>query len=351
MRMGILLSLTTVAAACSDPDDRPGIGTSRATADHHLHLSSEGAAVHLDSAMVALGEGEEDAPPSRGRTAAEAIAALDSAGVDLGFVFSNAYMFGMPEAPTDDEAERVRSENEYVLSEAARYPTRLVPFCSLNPLRSYALDEVARCGDDLRAGGLKLHLANSDVNLGDSAHVAALRTVFARADRVGLPLVVHLRTRAPAYGAREADIFIDSVLSATARVPVQVAHMAGWGGYDENTDEALGAFARAIGDGRIEADRITFGLGAVVFDPEAAAGDTAMAATVREANARLAGRIREIGVDRVVYATDWPSWPPVPEPVLGIRLNRELIRRALPLDPDELDRLFNNVGAAFDWMR
>lgn len=334
-----------------EADDDPATLPSQmalASADHHLHIRSQAASEHLDRLEIALGERDaDDGEPTLPLTADDALAALDAAGIEGGAVLSNAYMFGMPEAVADDEAAKVRAENDYVATQVALHPDRLVGLCSVNPLKDYALAEVARCGADDRIAGLKVHLTNSDVDLRDEVDVGALSSVFSLADSLGLAIVVHMRTRAEDYGAQDVEVFVDRVLSHAPSVPIQIAHMAGWGGYDDATDSALGAFAAALEGGRLAANNITFGLGAVVFNPEAAGADTALAEQVRASNERLAEKIRELGIERVVYATDWPSWPPVTDITTGIDRNAQLLRSALPLTEAELDRLFANVGPMF----
>lgn len=319
--------------------------------DHHLHLASAAAADHLDRVREAMGEGPADDAPSRPTTAEDAILAMDTAGIARGLVLSNAYMFGMPEVAVENEEALVRGENTFVVTEASRFPARLIPLCSVNPLKDYALGEVARCSGDPAVGGLKLHLANSDVDLRRPEDLAALRVVFEAAAAGRLPLLVHMRTRHPEYGADDAEIFIDQVLPAAGSVPVQIAHMAGWGGYDDATDAALWAFVTAIEEERLDASGLTFGLGAVVFSPDAAGPDSTLAASVVQGNARLAERIRALGTDRVVYATDWPSWPPVEDRREGIARNVDLIRGALPLSEDELAEVLDNVGSIVAWER
>ncbi|MDX1578526.1 MAG: amidohydrolase family protein, partial [Gemmatimonadota bacterium] len=169
--------------------------------------------------------------------------------------------------------------------------------------------------------------------------------VVAALGRAELPTVVHVRNREDGYGAEDVRIFIDEVLPAAPDLPVQIAHMAGWGGYDGATDAALGAFIEAIRAGRLDASRVTFDLAAVVFQPEAAGADTALARSVREANARLAERIEELGAERVVFATDWPSWPPGPEPAEGIAANLRLLETALPLGDAAWRVILSNVNA------
>src|SRR6185295_6155629 len=104
-------------------------------------------------------------------TADRLIHLLDSAGARRAVVLSEAYWFGSPLMPgidrsvsIADEQASVRAENDGVADQVARYPNRLVAFCSVNPLKSYAIQELERCAADPRFSGLKLHLANSDVD-------------------------------------------------------------------------------------------------------------------------------------------------------------------------------------------
>lgn len=216
--------------------------------------------------------------------------------------------------------------------------------CSVHPLKPYALDEIARCSDDLGLPILKLHLTNSGVDLRSPDHLAALRDAFASLSDRGMGAVVHMRTVADDYGATDARRFIDDVLSRTPDVPVQIAHMGGWGGYDSGTDAALGEFVKALADGRLDRNHVRFGLAAVVFQPAAAGADTALARSVEVANATLAARVRELGPELVVYATDWPSWPPVPDSTGRISANIRLIRTELGLTDAELAVVFRNTG-------
>lgn len=326
------------SAWVAEPKRRPAV----LSADHHLHIQSEAAAAHFDRLGEVYGE---EGPPAQVRTASDAIAALDAAGLEGGVVISSSYMFSAPDLVIDAEREMVAAENDDVAKQVADYPDRLVGLCSLNPLSDFAIDEAKRCLGDDRMGGLKLHLANSDVDLRRESHVRALAAVLEVAAELESPVLIHLRTRHEDYGATDVGVFID-LLSTLPSLEVQIAHMAGWGGYDDATDAALGTFVTALEEGRIESTRITFGLGAVVFLSAVAPTEEA-AAAVRAGNAKLAERVRELGAGRVVYATDWPGWPPGVEAEMGIAKNIELVRAELPLTSDELDRILSNVGSFF----
>ncbi len=299
--------------------------------DHHLHLGS--------ATTGRLAETPRDAT-----TAEQAIEALDEAGIESGLVLSLAYWLGAEDLPPDEEIRLVREENDYVAAQVAASGGRLTGACSIHPLKPYASEEIARCSQDLGLPILKLHLTNSDVDLRSPAHLAALRDVFAALSDRGMGAVVHMRTAADDYGAADARHFIDEVLSPARDVPVQIAHMGGWGGYDAATDAALGEFVDALADGRLDRDYVRFGLAAVVFQPAAAGADTALARGVAEANETLATRIRQLGPERVVYATDWPSWPPVPDPAARIAANVRLVRAELGLTDAELAVVFRNMG-------
>ena len=184
--------------------------------------------------------------------AARLITLLDEAGIRQAAVLSLAYMYGNPNRPpVEREYDAVKAENDWTSAQVAKFPDRLVAFCSVNPLRPYALEEIARCARDPQLKrGLKLHFGNSDVNLTNPADAARLREVFALANRQRMAIVVHARTtisKQRPYGAEHARVFLDTLLPAAPDVPVQIAHLAGSGGYDEaGLDDAVGVFVDAI---------------------------------------------------------------------------------------------------------
>ena len=256
--------------------------------DFHQHVFSE--------RIVAL------AGPDAGLKqldAREVVALLDAAGIRKAVLLSTAYMFGSPRRQVTDEYARVREENDWTAAQAARYPDRLIAFCGFNPLKDYALAELKRCAalPGLKRG-IKLHFGNADVQLDDPAHVEKLRQVFAAANAARMAIVVHLRAnirnKRP-YGAAQARIFLDSLMPAAPDVVVQVAHLAGSGpGFDDPPARAvLAALAQA-------ARRREAGTRNLWFDVASIAGRDLTPADAAE----VALRIRQVGVDRVLYGTD-----------------------------------------------
>lgn len=230
----------------------------------------------------------------------------------------------------EDEYARVREENDWNAEQVRQFPARLIAFCGVNPLRDYALTEIDRCAHhpQLRAG-LKLHFGNSDVQLSLPDHLARVQAVFARANRHRMPVLVHLRPtidlKRP-YGAPYARAFLDHVLPQAPRIPVVIAHLSGFGGYDDpQTDEALRVFIEAI---RFRNPRMR----RVYFDVSGVAG----LGQWEQRKALVAERIRELGPRRVLYGTD--SAGPGPRSPRA----RWVAWRETPLTPAEFQAIERN---------
>ena len=202
----------------------------------------------------------------------------------------------------------------------------------MNPLRPYALQEVARCAKDqyLRLG-LKLHFGNSDINLNNPAHVELLQSVFREANTNRMAIVIHMRssvTRRRPYGAREASIFLDQVLPSAPDVTVQIAHLAGAGGYDDRVvDEALGVFVDAIARHDPRMAHVYFDVSGVVGLGE-----------WQDKVGKIAERIRQLGLERVLYGSDGAGG--------GNLAPREAWAtfRKLPLTDSEFQTIANNIA-------
>jgi uncharacterized protein len=160
----------------------------------------------------------------------------------------------------------------------------------VNPLASYATAEVQRCA---RQGfhGLKLHLANSGVDLLDGAHRRLLASVLDEAGEAGLPVALHLRATRP-WGAGHVEAFVRDVAPAARGLGLQIAHLGGWGGYDRETAHGFAVLSRLLDDGH----DVYFDLSAVVRGPESAGVD------------RLATDLSAVPADRLLFGTDWPDW-------------------------------------------
>jgi predicted TIM-barrel fold metal-dependent hydrolase len=252
----------------------------------------------------------------------------------VALVLSVAYFFGMPDAGCPDHAA-MASENDWTAQQVQQHPDRLFACCSVNPLLPGATAEVERCAATGSFVGLKLHLANSDVDLRDPGHLELVGDVFECANAAALPIVVHMRTRRPDYGAEDVRSFIDDAVGRAPDVATHIAHAAGWGGYDTANDDALSHFAHCLTTSPGVRDRLYFDLAVAPLALTARPPDEPEPRLVA-----LVEHVRAIGIDRFLFGTDWP----VVEPQLYLL---DLIRR-VPFDQGEIEHL---AAAVAPWIR
>ncbi|QNA89135.1 amidohydrolase family protein [Massilia sp. Dwa41.01b] len=284
MRRVQYLLMAAIAAFCTPA----AMAAPAPDVDHHQHVFSDG--------IVKLLGPEAGIKPL---PAKELVPLLDAAGIRRAVLLSTAYMYGSPRHRVADEYAQVRRENDWTAAQAAQFPGRLIAFCGIAPLKAYALEEIRRCaGQPGLKHGIKLHLGNSDVQLDQPEHVARLAQVFAAANREGMAIVVHMRAsirnKRP-YGANEARAFLDKVLPSAPDVPVQVAHLGGTGpGFDDPpAQEVLATLAEAVQQRHPATRGLWFDVASMV-QPDIKPEEAAL----------LARRLRQIGLDRVLYGTD-----------------------------------------------
>lgn len=257
--------------------------------DFHQHLFSPAAAAMLGQ--------------PRGLAAADLVPLLDSAGIQKAALLSVAYMYGAPIRTVEDEYAKVRAENDWTAAEAAKYPARLRAICSVNPLKDYALDEIARCARTPGLGyGLKLHFGNSDVRTDSARQLEILKRVFKAANEARMAIIVHMHAninnRRP-YGVEQGRVFLEELLPQAPNVTVQIAHLAGAGGAASVAADSIASyFAQAIARRDPRVNNLWFDVTSVA--------DSRMTPEQAE---RVVRRLRQIGLSRVVYGSDAASTP------------------------------------------
>ena len=300
--------------------------------DHHQHLlSPAGAALqNAYSLRDRLPYGVEQ--PVVGE---QLVAMLDRAGIKRAVVLSDAYWFDSPPRATalgdvgvHDVYAAVQAENDWTAREVARFPQRLVGFCSFNPLNEYALQELDRCTKNRTFKGLKLHFAASGVDLKNARHCERVRRIFEAANSHRLAVTVHVRGDRR-YGREHAEIFLNQILPAAPDIPVQIAHLWGGDGFSEGALSALVAYADAVSAPHRATKNLYF--------------DVTQLALIlrgrREVLERMATLIRQIGVSRILYGSDGP--------IFGNEQPAEAwatFRRELPLTSDEFKTIANNIA-------
>lgn len=334
---GLLLIATLTAVSPRGIPAQPEGGEDESAglappADHHMHVWSGDA---RDALVRLLAVGRDAEPPKLPVfDAGDVVARLDSAGIEKGVLLSTAYFFGSPDVDFADERQKTRAENDWVARQAGEFPERLLAFFSVNPLAEYASEEVERCARTPECEGMKLQLANADFDFHDPTHVGRLRSFFGTAQAEGLAVVVHLQTRRDDFGGDEIDVFVDRVIAAAPEIPVQVAHMGGNSRFDSATVRAFDALATALEEHPERTRNVFFDMGLVPFPPQRARGDTAKRRLYRRWNRRFVEAVRRVGLDRVVFATDYPEARP------GPYFRR--LRGSLPMSAAEIRDLFDD---------
>ena len=313
MRLQLAACATLFLSACVSARSVESRTPPSPRIDYHQHLVSP-----TFAPIVKL-------PPRDGRAL---IAELDSAGIEKAVVLSVGYSFADERKNLPDPDRLTREENDWTSAQVTAANGRLIGFCSANPLRADALAELERCLGLPGMRGIKLHFGNNGVTLRDSTHAARLAEVFTLAERRGAAVLVHMRYRGGRnFGAEDARLFLDRLVSVAPSIEIVVAHLAGSGpGYDAQQDSLMAVFGAA-------AQRHDPRMRNVYFD----VATNVTAETTSEEAALVARRIREVGVGHVLYGSDLS--PPGGSVATGWKIFRE----RLPLTAEEIATIAGNV--------
>jgi predicted TIM-barrel fold metal-dependent hydrolase len=257
------------------------------------------------------------------------LAELDAAGIDRAVVLSVGYSFADERKKLEDPDRLTRTENDWTSAQVAAGGGRLIGFCSANPLRPAALEELARCLALPGMKGVKLHFGNGGISLREPAHAARMVEVFTLAERMRAPVLVHMRARGGMnFGAEDARLFLDRLVPAAPSIEIVVAHFGGAGpGYPAQADEVMAVFGAAAERGDPRMRNIHFDVATVVT-----------AETTTEGAALVAARVRQVGSQRVLYGSD------LSPPGGSIRSGWEIFRDRTPLTAAELRTIAGNVA-------
>lgn len=226
----------------------------------------------------------------------ELMAAADGAGIETAVMVNMTPVAEMREAlmsrgATEDEAsaraiERLRRRNAWTCRVAQEH-TKLLPYISLDPSMGEE-EALAELGARVKEGarGIKLHPANQRFFPDDRR----LWPVYEEAQRLGLPIIshsgLHFDERLPAYASPSA---FRGVLEQFPKLTLVLAHL-GHGFLDESFEMA-GRYAGLYFDCSFVVE------GSV--DPPVVSDEDAVSTFHR------------LGVDRVLFGSDWPWGHPL----------------------------------------
>jgi predicted TIM-barrel fold metal-dependent hydrolase len=180
--------------------------------DVHTHLASQTLADIFSGGELPAAQAED------------LIARLDEGKVDQAVVLSAGY-FGWPVGITDDF--NMGPENDFVSTEVAKFPSRLIGFCGINPLFESAVAEVGRCLDLSGMVGVKVHMEGSGIDMTDDEHVALLSAVFDEAEAQDAPVMMHAADFSGFPLSTVGYRNLSEVLGAHPSLRVAHAHCAG----------------------------------------------------------------------------------------------------------------------------
>lgn len=306
MRISLALAVLLLAAcATTPPRTAPLI-------DYHQHL--------INAAFAPIVKAPE-------RDGAALVKELDAAGIEKAVVLSVGYSFADERKALPDPDRLTREQNDWTSAEVTKHAPRLIGFCSANPLRPAALEELDRCLGLPGMIGIKLHLGNAGITLRDPAHLARMQELFALAQRRRAPVLAHMRARGGTdYGAEDAQIFLDKIVTIAPDIEIVVAHLgASSPGYPSQNDEVMAVFGAA-------AERNDPRMANLYFDVSANVTEDITPADA----ALVAKRIRQVGPRRVLYGSDLNA--------VGGSIGRawEIFRTKVPLTPTEVQQIVNN---------
>jgi predicted TIM-barrel fold metal-dependent hydrolase len=261
------------------------------------------------------------------RDGAALLRELDAAGIARAVVLSVGYSFADERKGLANPDSLTRAENDWTSAQVSGSGGRLIGFCSANPLRAAALQELERCLALPGMRGIKQHFGNAGVTLRNPEHLARIRELFTLAERLRVPVLVHMRARGGNnYGAEDANLFLERVVPVAPDIEIVVAHLGASGpGYGAQADSVMAAFGEAAQRG----DRAMRNL---YFD----VATNVTAETSPEEAALIARRIRQVGTRRVLYGSD------LGPPGGSVRAGWDIFRGKLPLSRAEIATIAGN---------
>ena len=307
--MKILVSLAVVPllAACATTPPRKA-----PLVDYHQHLVSSGFAP-----IVKMPE----------RDGAALVKELDAPGIDKAVVLSVGYSFADERKALADPDRLTREENDWTSAEVVKNAPRLIGFCSANPLRPVALEELERCLGLPGMIGIKVHMGNAGVTLRDPAHLERMKELFTLAQRHRAPVLIHMRARGGTnYGAEDAKILLDEIVGVAPDIEIVIAHLGASGpGYSPQHDEVMAVFGAAVENRDRRMANVYFDVSSNVTD-ETTPADAEL----------VVRRIRQVGTRRIFYGSD------LSVPGGTVARGWEIFRTRLPLTPAELQQIASN---------
>ena len=223
-------------------------------------------------------------------------------------LISMAHVFSSSEfGKFENERELVEAENSYVAAARNKYPKKVKAYCSVDPLREYALEELERCRTRLKMDGIKLHHNANQVYLTEPEHLAKVKKVFEFGAKHKTPILLHFDNSHRRFGGPDVDLLVGSILDDLRPVKLRIAHFGTSGGFSPRTKAFLDSFTEHLRtNSKLKRHRIMFDISAVGLDKDS----EGVRKLTDEEWTELGEYCRKLGFDRILFATDYPLYRP-----------------------------------------
>jgi len=264
---------------------------------------------HIASPALLTAKGQLNAPGAPPTSAQELIDSfLTVSGSKKAIVLSSAYIWATVDTVTSSQSSAqqltdVQYENNFTAEQCNLYPDQLIPFLGVDPLEDYAISEIDRCVDSLGMQGLKLHFANSAVDLSDDVQLEQIKAVMNRSVYHKLPCLIHFGEPGhdDDFNVNQMQIFIDSILTRISGLCISFAHSTGFDCFPDPTSSTFSMLTDADNTNQILQENKIFVDISAVFRGDIIDGACPITAANLENFSNL---IENWGVDRVFWGSD-----------------------------------------------
>jgi len=234
-------------------------------------------------------------------------------------IIGSAYAY--PKQISDSELRQlVINENNFISLSAKQYEQNTSVFYGIDPLWSFAMEELKRCHKDLYFYGLKLHLRASNIQITDTTHQNKLKDIFQYTGAHDIPVLIHL----PKSPNEEIELLFNTLLSSKFHHTIILAHMGGQGLIDEETVDIIN-HARSISTQSNL--NIYFDLSGIVHPERKLESEIP--------DHRLVELIKKFETDKLLYGSDYPMYNSV-EYI-------ETLKTRLSLSDDLVEEILTNT--------
>ncbi len=297
MKFSILFSLFFILQMCvNQKEEVKGVHEKKIPFDSHVHIMSPGLIQYWKNIGIPFSKSEAF------YSNVDTILNFNQA--DKIILIGMGYVYGNPEYyEGDDGHQKLQSENDYLIRESKKYPERIIPYFTINPLDERSLAEIERCYNLIKGGGLKLHFNASQVYLTVPEHKEKIKRIFSKIAEIDIPILLHFDNWHPKFGKPDLEILVDSILMSVPKINLQIAHFGTSGGFNIKTRHFLDSFME-IRDRIPARHHIYFDISAVALDKESEGVAKLTDSDFRE----LRKYIDRIGIDHIVFGTDYPLY-------------------------------------------